>query len=158
MVERRLGEPPLPVVDEAWLIDFAWTRRDAIAIDFVQLEMDLLIRLGKPHLFYDASRKVDAGLVSDFRDGFLETPWQSPHSVNNDPRREFLFRLMGQVREAADAAHIDATAYAHVRLAELLVSAKLRLKKLKSPCSDKDVFAAALCLSWILKQHQLLIT
>jgi hypothetical protein len=151
MVERALGGEPSPVTDEPWLIDFAWTRRDAIAIDFAQLEMDILIRLSGPHVFRTTS-EFDA-----FRDSYLETPWKMPASVEESPRGAFLWSLMRQVREAADAAEIDPVAYAHVRLAALLITAKLRLKPLSYGTERQvDRFAAALTLSWLKHAHELL--
>jgi hypothetical protein len=163
MVERRLGAPPLPVSDEAWMIDFAWSRRDAIAIDYTQFEMDLLIRLGKPHLFADGrTGDPDLQTITEFRDSYLETPWEPAKSVTTDPGREFLYRIMKQVRDAADRANIDSPSYAHVRLATLLITAKIRLKSLKkapdaaSGTTDPDGFAAALCLNWILRQYELI--
>lgn len=157
MVERELGAPPVPLSDEAWLIDFAWTRRDAIAIDFAQLETDILIRLGREQMFQapDGSRRPE--WFAEFRDSYLESRWTPAQSVTSDPRREFLFRIMKQVREAADGAQINASDYEHVRLAALVLTAKLRIGKLGKPQKDTDdVFATALCLGWLFKQHALL--
>lgn len=158
MVERTLGQKPVPLTNEGWLIDFAWSRRDAIAIDFAQLEIDLLIRLGKPHVFRDTKKKTACcEKIAAFRDAYLETPWGMPEYIETIPQQAFLFQLMRQVRAASDEAGIDAAAYSHVRLAAMMITVKLRLKKVGNEnASTADVFAAALALNWTLAMHGLL--
>ncbi len=151
MVEHERDDP-IPASGEPWLIDFARTRRDAIAVDYAQLEIDILLRLAKPHVFIEEDS--DDTLMIAFRDAYLRSlSHPPPQAVSRNKRLVFIWSLMNQVHYAAKQAGIEQKTYEHARLLALMLVAKILLKKL-----GKDtILSAVQAVLWIGKQHDVLM-
>jgi hypothetical protein len=140
MVERERGKGPVPYNSAPWLIDFARTRRGQIVYDFTQLELNLCLGLMRPDFFAcDAASFFDWSALDSFVSNFIKTPWQDPPCVKSDPRLEFVYYLMCQVRDAAGRAGIGDDAYITSRVWESLVAHKILCRKWQKKPNDMDL-------------------
>lgn len=163
MVERERGEIPKPVNSAPWLIDFARTRRDWIVQDYTQLELDLCMRLVRFEFFRDLKESVKEALkdpqnaqgwesADEFVTHFLETPWQDPPCARDEPRLQFIYRLMRQVRNGADRANIRTEEYLASRVWQCLITHKILCGKWRKKKDDTlDPELQFRCV-WSLKQ------
>lgn len=155
MVERERGKGPEPVHSAPWLIDFARTKRDWIVLDYTQLEMDLCTRLIRHEFFKNLTSvkgSQDWTEPDDFISHFLETPWQDPPCAKSNPRLQFVYHLMRQVRNAADHAGVRDEEYLASRVWQCLIVHKIlcgQWRKNEKDTSDPDLQFRCV---WSLKQ------
>ena len=156
MVEQELGGPPKPYRPDFWLIDFAWTRRDRIVWDFVELETDFFTRLLKRDFFAKFSpshpdRKVFWDEALDYFEKFFNAPHVYPASARSDKRLKLIYDCMNAVRTAGLKAGIDEKAYKAARAFQLLLVHKIicgGLKKNKTDGESRFIADLTLCLAF----------
>lgn len=160
MIERERGGKPEPVNSAPWLIDFARTRRDWIALDYTQLELDLCIKLLQPTYFpklntameEHESTNQDWSGPDEFVSAFLETPWHEPEVIKQDSHLRFVYLLMRQIRNGADHAGVRDEEYLASRVWQCLITHKILCGKWRRKENDtKDPVLQFRCV-WSLRQ------
>jgi hypothetical protein len=106
-----------PVRGALWLIDFARTRRDSLAHDFVELEADLVTRILAP-----ASGAMPTSAIMDFQHSLDAGPLYAPRHF--DAATLFVSEACQFIRRAATSAGIEKREY----LASLVMYYLLALK------------------------------
>ena len=141
-------------VTDAWLIDFARTRRDLIAHDFNVMFTDTFALLFDMRLFEaDAHIKDDKDkyetrltailprFIHDVM--FAENP-NPPDYLEGDKRFEFVYKILRRIRKAALGAGISEEMYTLTTVLECLMALKLHLKEnMKNIRASAALFAVA---------------
>ncbi len=141
-------------ITDAWLIDFAKTRRDMIAHDFNVMFTDTFGWLFDTRLFdadtnvKDAKEKYETRLneilprfIQDVM--FAENP-NPPDYLANDARFVFVYKILRRIRKAALGAGISEEMYTLTTVLECLLTLKLHLNKnMKNIRASAALFAVA---------------
>jgi CheY-like chemotaxis protein len=114
-----------PIRGALWLIDFARTRRDSLAHDFAELEVDLVTRILAP-----ASGVTAPGAIMDFQCSLDAGPLYARQHF--DPPAVFVGEACQFIRRAASAARIEKAEY----LASLVMYYLLVLKLQQEPADS----------------------
>ena len=135
-------------VTDAWLIDFARTRRDLIAHDFNVMFTDTFALMFDTQLFKDAElaydEKVRRVLPRFIRDVMFAKNQNPPDYLEGDARLEFVYKILRRIRKAALDAGVSIEMYTLTTVLECLMALKLHLKKsMKNLRASAALFAVA---------------
>ncbi|HEX7153010.1 MAG TPA: hypothetical protein VF618_16100 [Thermoanaerobaculia bacterium] len=119
---ERVGTS-IPGPGALWLIDFAASRRDSIAHDFIELEADVLTLLKEEYL-----SGADVDLV-EFIKSLDTTALAYPEKVMKSAQLRFLFDAVQSIRRAAGRAGVSRFEYLAGLLAYDLVILKIADRK-----------------------------
>ncbi len=138
--DRDGGLSPHP-----WLIDFARTRRDAIAHDFVELEVDLVSTFLRPEDFGAAGTVPQVARARNFLATFDRPALELPLAVRRSGRLEFLFEAVSYLRRKAAEAGVLSLDYQSLLYIYYLIVFKLKVGKANvGPDSDWPLIVCAL--------------
>ena len=141
-------------ITDAWLIDFAKTRRDMIAHDFNVMFTDTFGLLFDTRLF-DADKNVNKAeekyetrlndiLPRFIRDVMFAENSNPPDYLKNDARFVFVYKILRRIRKAALGAGISKDMYTLTTVLECLLTLKLHLNKnMKNIRASAALFAVA---------------
>ena len=167
MLESRKHAPKedKPDVDhtvtDAWLIDFARTRRDLIAHDFNVIFTDTLGLMFDNRLFADKElgydEKISRIMPRFVNDVMFAENSNPPDYLDGDGRFEFIYKILRRIRKAALASGMSEEMYALTTALECLMALKLHLKgKEKNIRASAALFAVAkICFEHICKTVEL---
>ena len=160
-------------ITDAWLIDFARTRRDMIAHDFNVMFTDSFALLFDERLFNKSKTPSgNGGSQKDQKEDIIKETWDiekaryerrldsrmrrfiedvmfaensnPPDYLNGDARFEFVYKILRRIRKAALDAGISIEMYTLTTVLECLMALKLHLKKgMKSIRASAALFAVA---------------
>lgn len=135
-------------ITDAWLIDFARTRRDMIAHDFNVMFTDTFALLFDERLFKDAELNYDVRLTEILprfiRDVMFAKNPNPPDYLNGDARFEFIYKILRRIRKAALDSGISEEMYTLTTVLECLMALKLHLKNgMKNIRASAALFAVA---------------
>jgi len=151
IVEYARGGRPEAYHDEAWLIDFAFTRRDVISFDYAELETSLLCSLIRPIFFGrpGQSRKRLTEEVVQFLSHLHATPWQLPPCAKRDDRLAFIYQICARVRGAAENNGVCQREYLYARTLSFLLTHRINAgdQRRKSGAAIRNQFAAQ--VAWL---------
>lgn len=160
-------------ITDAWLIDFARTRRDLIAHDFNVMFTDTFALLFDERLFNKSKTPSgNGGSQKDQKEDIIKETWDiekaryerrldsrmrrfiedvmfaensnSPDYLNGDARFEFVYKILRRIRKAALDSGISEEMYTLTTVLECLMALKLHLKKgMKNIRASAALFAVA---------------
>lgn len=160
-------------ITDAWLIDFARTRRDMIAHDFNVMFTDSFALLFDERLFNKSKTPSgNGGSQKDQKEDIVKETWDiekaryerrldsrmrrfiedvmfaensnPPDYLNGDARFEFVYKILRRIRKAALDAGISIEMYTLTTVLECLMALKLHLKKgMKNIRASAALFAVA---------------
>lgn len=154
-------------ITDAWLIDFARTRRDLIAHDFNVMFTDTFALLFDERLF-DADKDVvqkkekyetrlNDVLPRFIRDVMFAENSNPPDYLDGDARFEFVYKILRRIRKAALGSGISKEMYTLTTVLECLMALKLHLKKdMKNIRASAALFAVAkICFEQLCEDVEL---
>ena len=160
-------------ITDAWLIDFARTRRDMIAHDFNVMFTDTFALLFDERLFNKSKTSSgNGGSQKDQKEDIIKETWDiekaryerrldsrmrrfiedvmfaensnPPDYLNGDARFEFIYKILRRIRKAALDAGISIEMYTLTTVLECLMALKLHLKNgMKNIRASAALFAVA---------------
>ena len=160
-------------ITDAWLIDFARTRRDMIAHDFNVMFTDSFALLFDERLFNKSKTPSgNGGSQKDQKEDIIKETWDiekaryerrldsrmrrfiedvmfaensnPPDYLNGDARFEFVYKILRRIRKAALDAGISIEMYTLTTVLECLMALKLHLKNgMKNIRASAALFAVA---------------
>ena len=148
-------------ITDAWLIDFARTRRDMIAHDVNVMFTDTFALLFDERLFKDAELNYDVRLTEILprfiRDVMFAKNPNPPDYLNGDARFEFVYKILRRIRKAALDSGISEEMYTLTTVLECLMALKLHLKKgMKNIRASAALFAVAkICFEHLCEDVEL---
>ena len=154
-------------ITDAWLIDFARTRRDLIAHDFNVMFTDTFGWLFDTRLFdadknvKDAKEKYETRLNEILprfiRDVMFAENSNPPDYLENDARFVFVYKILRRIRKAALGAGISEEMYTLTTVLECLLTLKLHLNKnVKNIRASAALFAVAkICFEQLCEDVEL---
>jgi CheY-like chemotaxis protein len=122
-----------PIRGALWLIDFARTRRDSLAHDFAELEVDLVTRILAP-----ASGVAAAASIMDFQRSLDAGPLYARQHF--DPPAVFVGEACQFIRRAASAARIEKSEYLASLVMYYLIVLKLHQEPVESTRRSPEAF------------------
>ena len=141
-------------ITDAWLIDFARTRRDMIAHDFnvmftdtFALLFDMRLFVADEHIREDRDKyetRLTAILPRFIHDVMFAKNPNPPDYLEGDKRFEFVYKILRRIRKAALGAGISEEMYTLTTVLECLMALKLHLKDgMKNIRASAALFAVA---------------
>lgn len=148
-------------VTDAWLIDFARTRRDMIAHDFNVMFTDAFALMFDERLFKDEMQDYDEKLRNILprfiHDAMFAKNPNPPDYLEGDARFVFVYKILRRIRKAALEAGMSEEMYTLTTVLECLLSLKLHLNWGKGNIrASAALFAVAkICFEKLCEEVQL---